>query len=606
MFTAALLASLALPQGPLTNTQLVDLMPVASSLPDNFTRFGWRALFFAESPGQGREPWVTDGTVAGTQVLGDLLPGFSGSWTSQLDLFPGVTSQGALIAPANAATGTPLWITDGTPAGTQLLLDLYPGIASKQIRQGVELDGRVLLAVVGSFAFSGLWITDGTPAGTVLLKEFVNLNSLVRGTGALSGRVFFSGRAVGEGFELWETDGTSAGTKPVADLVPGDGSSSPSLLVASGDRIYFTATTPATGRELFSTGGDAASTGLIQELIPGPGEPTWFSTFAFDGQIFIDCTGTATTGRELWRYSPQSNQLAQVFDPTPGSGQASQPYGFVASGGRLFFLSRSGPDGQPAPYRLFTLTNGAALPQIVAPDLLVEDGPFVRLLPLGESGRVVLPARSEAPGPDLGIEWFVSDGTPAGTQQMADSLPGSGDGAKADFSLSFTSTVAVAGDRLVFSASDGTTGLELHSVPFAATGAWLAESFGFGCGGFGSPRAQALNAPILGQQFLVGLSAATPLAPALLEIAPNAQQLPVEQLLGPGVGAGCTLYLAGSQFLGSAQTDATGNASLSLQLPANPALVGLDFYLQWLSLTPGGPILGAAELSSALAVLVAN
>lgn len=600
----SLLISLPFAQVPQTNTELVDLFPTVSSLPDNFRRAGPRVLFYADAPGFGREPFASDGTAAGTVLLGDLSPGLSGSWAPQVELFPGITARGALIAPIGASGGTPLWISDGTPAGTLPLLDLYPGQAPKQIRQGLEFDGRVFLAVVGIGSSSGLWITDGSAAGTQLLREFVNLSNLTRGSGALAGRVFFNARGGSEGFELWESDGSVAGTRLVADIDPGPGNGAPGHLTALGDRLYLTATTPATGRELFVSQGSGGPTVLAGELQPGPSAPSWQRAIAFDGRLFFDCTGTAASGRELWSFNPASASFALVFDPTPGLGEPSQPTGFELSGGRLFFLSRSGPPGGPQPYRLFALNSAAAQPVLAAPGVGLELAPFLRLEPLGQSGRVAFPGRSEAPGTDLGIEWFVSDGTPAGTFQLADSFGGLGSGAQLPFNPTSLRYSAVVGDRLVFCASGGSSGYEPHSVPFLATGAWLADSLGFGCGLQGAPKAQALSAPRLGQNFQVGLSGAAPFAPAFLELASAAVQLPIESLVGAPVAGACTLFLGNPQQLSVSLTDASGSAAPTFLLPSNPALAGVDLYLQWLTLAPGAPILGAAEISDALAVIL--
>ena len=41
-----------------------------------------RVVFSAQTPTTGREPWITDGTPAGTSLLKDLTPGNVGSFGS--------------------------------------------------------------------------------------------------------------------------------------------------------------------------------------------------------------------------------------------------------------------------------------------------------------------------------------------------------------------------------------------------------------------------------------------------------------------------------------------------------------------------------------------
>jgi len=74
-------------------------------------------VFEATDGTHGYELWVTDGTAAGTQMVLDINPGSSGSNPSH------ITSLGNGTAVFDATDGThfgELWITDGTAAGTHL------------------------------------------------------------------------------------------------------------------------------------------------------------------------------------------------------------------------------------------------------------------------------------------------------------------------------------------------------------------------------------------------------------------------------------------------------------------------------------------------------
>jgi ELWxxDGT repeat protein len=87
-------------------------------------------VFFTASDGvHGRELWSTDGTTAGTVLVADLSPGADGALASSTTVAAGVGRR-AVIAASTPATGSELWITDGTAGGTQLLFELQPGPAS--------------------------------------------------------------------------------------------------------------------------------------------------------------------------------------------------------------------------------------------------------------------------------------------------------------------------------------------------------------------------------------------------------------------------------------------------------------------------------------------
>jgi len=87
-----------------------------------FTPAGNRLLFAARDE-DGFEPWVTDGTPAGTHRLLDLQPGPGGSYPD------GLVSAGgrAFFTADDGSHGRELWESDGTPEGTRMLTDLNPG-----------------------------------------------------------------------------------------------------------------------------------------------------------------------------------------------------------------------------------------------------------------------------------------------------------------------------------------------------------------------------------------------------------------------------------------------------------------------------------------------
>ncbi len=78
----------------------------------NLQSFG-NKLFFVGADKLGFEPWVSNGTPAGTYRLGDLNPGQNSSWPYQL-----VTTEVAFFFSADSQTGRGVWRSDGTPEGT--------------------------------------------------------------------------------------------------------------------------------------------------------------------------------------------------------------------------------------------------------------------------------------------------------------------------------------------------------------------------------------------------------------------------------------------------------------------------------------------------------
>ncbi len=243
----------------LTNVALVG---------ESFADLGGLGVFTASEGRFGRELWVTDGTVSGTQLLMDLVVGAESSDPFVL----GTAGTRALFA-VDRGQGE-LWSTDGTVAGTLLLrsLDVYPGPGSESVR------GLVFRADDGVAGVEP-WVSDGTLAGTALLRDIQPgpADSSPSGFTAFSALVAF-GAEDDKGVEPWITDGSTAGTQRLADVADyppqNTASSNPIsgvdwhgslLFLAEGGR---TASWGGAVAEPFASDGTAAGTGLYHRF-PG-------------------------------------------------------------------------------------------------------------------------------------------------------------------------------------------------------------------------------------------------------------------------------------------------------------------------------------------------
>jgi ELWxxDGT repeat protein len=178
--------------------------------------FGDRMMFTGQDGASGREPWITDGTVAGTHAL-DLTPGPADSTFS----FIGSIAHGqrALLMRDTPATGLEPWSTDGTVAGTQMIADLEPGPAGSSIDSFDWITSMVgqrrLVAGVHTQARGWeLWLTDGTPAGSRFLNEIrpgpanglpLHANGTIWPYAVGHRLLFFADDGV-HGAELWAVD----------------------------------------------------------------------------------------------------------------------------------------------------------------------------------------------------------------------------------------------------------------------------------------------------------------------------------------------------------------------------------------------------------------
>src|SRR5206468_1705050 len=115
------------------------------------------------------------------------------------------------------ASGSSLWISDGTPGGTYAIADVGGSGASNMIVVGGQLY---------FIANSKLWRSDGTAEGTHLLLDIMPTSFSTFGSDptdltTIDGLVYFTAFDALYGSEPWTTDGTPEGTKLRADVDPG-------------------------------------------------------------------------------------------------------------------------------------------------------------------------------------------------------------------------------------------------------------------------------------------------------------------------------------------------------------------------------------------------
>ncbi len=402
-------------------------------------------LFSATDAEHGAELWRSDGSPEGTVMVKDLAPGPEGSLPLQfqaassivyLQACPssagcqlyrtdgteggtalvksiqpdssgqfrmlGLVDELLLFAPNDGMHGNELWRSDGTPDGTFLLLDLTPGPASSTLLPLGTLGGSILFSA-SSDATTTLWKTDGTAAGTTVVGPMPTWDG---GSVVLGDVIVFGASEAPHGTELWRTDGTAAGTTLLVDINP-SGDSSPFFAGRLGDRVFFWADDGAHGKEPWVTDGTAAGTMLLKDINPGPARSLGIRWTILGSTLYFFAYD-GIHGHELWKSDGTPAGTVLVRDVAPGPAGSMLVESFAAAGHEVFFTASDHVSGR---------------------------------------------------------ELWRSDGTEAGTRLVADLVPGPGAGA-VPWSLSMNRvTLARSGGKVFFTASDGTTGHELWSLP---------------------------------------------------------------------------------------------------------------------------------------------
>ncbi len=239
--------------GTAAGTVLVnDILPDGvSSYPSELTAVGTTLYFKARGATSGVELWKSNGTLAGTVIVKNIVPDtYGGSYPRQLTNVNGVLYFSAMEFPNGPYE---LFKTNGTVAGT-VVVEGAESLMNNPDRL-TNVNNVLYFTAFEELGSTGveLWRSDGTPAGTTLVKDiFPGVDSaspelLFNANGAL----VFTVNAPSTGTELWKSDGTAAGTSSILDLRPGPASSNVTALAMLGSKLTFTADDGSSGSELF-------------------------------------------------------------------------------------------------------------------------------------------------------------------------------------------------------------------------------------------------------------------------------------------------------------------------------------------------------------------
>jgi ELWxxDGT repeat protein len=376
---------------------------------------GNRVLLKSSDTASGDELWASDGTPLGTQMLVDVCPGPCSSEVRVLGSLNGRTFWVGVPAPPPFGTlderRRRLWVTDGTRTGTIPL-------SEEGIPASVALT-RDALYFTGCREFTfqcDLWRSDGTPEGTVLIRQFTIDQGTPGALTAVGSRVFFVANR-----DLWVTDGTAPGTVRLKSF----SRSTPEGLTAAGNRLFLAAD-DGQGTEVWTSDATVPGTRALTQLAPASPFPTladhfepWL--FKVAGNLVFFLVNDVTHEDELWR---SDGTPAGTFAVTDFSDH--QPFGderleihFGAAGNRFLFEASDGL----SPTRLWVSTGTrqsthpladecptCSLPHIAGFSGLIETGSRVVF-----SGQVA--SESETV--------WTSDGTARGTIPVDVSCGGS-------------------------------------------------------------------------------------------------------------------------------------------------------------------------------------
>lgn len=442
--------------GTIAGTQMVkEIRPgTASAFPSgaSLAALGSTLLFVATDDGSYFDLWTSDGTSAGTQVARESIATTSPVMAVAGNLVFLQTAQTLLRTDGTAAGTLPvvsgtvynityafgraffvkwnqryeLWSTDGTAAGTQMMLP-----TAETPFSDVNLSatgGKLYFSIATGLNGVEPWVCeDGTAAGTHLLANVAHdappSSNPRQLTGAESVVYFRAEDGIHGQRQLWRSDGTPSGT-----ILLTHGGSRLEHLTARGNELWFKADYHA----LWRSNGSAAGTQLFSDTL-------WTEEmFASSNYLYFD--GYTTSGTAVpWRTDGTVDGTISLDPGIRFHEQPINPRGFVEQAGRIYTVAHSHYPG------IFVTTGTPQTTRRVT----TFDHEEVST-PLVTAAGALFFGRST---PTSGIELWRSDGTLEGTRLVKEINPGT--------ASSSPSNLTAAGSYVFFAATDGIHGQEL-------------------------------------------------------------------------------------------------------------------------------------------------
>lgn len=240
-----------------------------------------------------------------------------------------------------------LWKTDGTEAGTSMIVDLLNDETSLPVSYMIASGNDIFYTALNENGGYDLWVTDGT--GTKMLRSFgTDTKATIFYPKDINGTLYFSAYTNEYGYEPWKSDGTAEGTVMVKDLFPGVSGSTPYSFTPFKDSVLFSANDGVHGQELFISNGTASGTRLFQDVNTTVTENgiDGEAPFVFKNKLFF-FANDGEHGNELWQSDGTEAGTALVKDLQSGTLSINPGLSgyLTSSGDNLYFGSNNNYPG---------------------------------------------------------------------------------------------------------------------------------------------------------------------------------------------------------------------------------------------------------------------
>lgn len=340
-----------------TNTFLATTTPISGYNPSAIIK-ALGKIFFVHTYNSNKFLFSSDGTSAGTIALCKLGSTTTYQYPERFIIEPKIANGKLFFAKDSSATGIELWSTDGTIAGTSMVKDILPGsFGSMNLPYSKVFNNKLYFVANDGVNGDELWVTDGTAANTQMVYDLHTGGNASTYFNAdfftYNNNLYFTATVSGFNYGLYKTSG-AVGVMPTLES---GGLTLTSQALVHQNAIYFGATTYTP--TVYSPYGDlysitSSSPSLVTDLTytaNGDVVKGIKSILGSGGDNLFLAVETQSLGVELWNYSTATNTVNFLKDIATGtlSGVPLSSYTYdniftnkkITIGNKLVFVAKS-------------------------------------------------------------------------------------------------------------------------------------------------------------------------------------------------------------------------------------------------------------------------